>query len=430
MRHSRHHPATSPHKDSPMTSATTTLAPISRELARRRLALLSFFFIPGISLASWVTRTPAVRDQLEASTAQMGLILFGLSIGSMAGILGSAPLVRRLGTKPVTLLGLLCIVGGVALIGGGVLLSSGIGAFIGLAVFGAGQGLAEIAMNVEGAEIERLSGRSFLPYLHGAFSLGTVVGASLGILFTAMDFPVALHLVIIAAICLLPIIWGIRYVPSGFGRQRDTTDTGSIATIYPVRRPLWKDHRLLLIGAIVLAMALAEGAANDWLPLLMVDGHGYDPAWGSLVFTGFALAMTIGRFTGGAVINRFGRVAVVRGSALAGAIGIALVVFVDNPVLAGIAVFFWGLGASLGFPLTISAAGDTGEPGEDPARRVSAVATTGYIAFLVGPPLLGFLGEHYGLRSAMIVVLAVVAVAIFLAPAVRPRADAEPTPAH
>jgi len=125
--------------------------------------------------------------------------------------------------------------------------------------------------------------------------------------------------------------------------------------------------------------------------------------------------MTIGRFTGGWFIDRYSRVTVVRASAIMGGLGIALIIFVDSTWVAGISVLLWGLGASLGFPLTISAASDTGP---DAATRVSVVATTGYLAFLVGPPLLGFLGEHYGLRSAMMVVLALMVLAVIVARAV------------
>ncbi|CSF73475.1 major facilitator family transporter [Shigella sonnei] len=98
-----------------------------------------------------------------------------------------------------------------------------------------------------------------------------------------------------------------------------------------------------------------------------------------------------------------------------GALGIGLIIFVDSAWVAGVSVVLWGLGASLGFPLTISAASDTGP---DAPTRVSVVATTGYLAFLVGPPLLGYLGEHYGLRSAMLVVLALVILAAIVAKAV------------
>ncbi|HDS1294317.1 TPA: MFS transporter, partial [Pluralibacter gergoviae] len=146
-----------------------------------------------------------------------------------------------------------------------------------------------------------------------------------------------------------------------------------------------------------------------------VDGHGFSPTSGSLIYAGFTLGMTVGRFGGGWFIDRYSRVAVVRASALMGALGIALIIFVDVDWIAGVSVILWGMGASLGFPLTISAASDTGP---DAPTRVSVVATTGYLAFLVGPPLLGFLGEHYGLRSAMLVVLALVLTAALVARAV------------
>jgi fucose permease len=165
-------------------------------------------------------------------------------------------------------------------------------------------------------------------------------------------------------------------------------------------------------------MALAEGAANDWLPLLMVDGHGLDATVGSLVYVGFAAAMTLGRLCGTFFLVRFGRATVLRASALSGALGLVLVIFSDNVVVAATSVVFWGLGASLGFPVALSAAGDSGP---DQTARVSLVAIIGYIAFLVGPPALGFLGDHYGLRTAMIAVLVFVASAIFIAPAADTR---------
>lgn len=165
-------------------------------------------------------------------------------------------------------------------------------------------------------------------------------------------------------------------------------------------------------------MALAEGAANDWLPLLMVDGHGLGATAGSLVFVGFAAAMTLGRFGGTFFLSRHSRATVVRASAVSGAIGLCLVIFSDNAVVAAAAVLFWGLGASLGFPVALSAAGDSGP---DETARVGLVATIGYVAFLVGPPTLGFLGDHYGLRPAMGVVLAFVATAVLAAPAAGTR---------
>jgi MFS family permease len=137
-----------------------------------------------------------------------------------------------------------------------------------------------------------------------------------------------------------------------------------------------------------------------------------------VVYTSFALAMTAGRLGGGALLHRAGRSAVLRSSAALAAAGIAAVVIAPSIAVAGVGVVLWGLGTSLGFPVALSAAGD------DPrgaATRVGAVATAGYLAFLVGPPVLGVLGEHLGLRHAMVVVLAVVLVAGCFTSAVRPR---------
>lgn len=399
---------------------------------RRRQALFLVFLLAGIAMSSWVTRTPAIRDRLDVSTAQMGLVLFGLSLGSMLGISCSGRLVSRYGTRPVIAWGTWLLLAGMVTICWGGFAASVPLVTLGLCAFGAGMGVGDVAVNVDGADVERISGRITLPPLHGFFSLGTVCGAAAGMAATAAGVPVHWHLAAVVAVCVGLLLHAMRSVPAGTGRTAPakTRDDGE------ERRPaVWKDSRLLLIGAIVLAMALAEGSANDWLPLLMVDGHGMDPTAGSLVYAGFAAAMTLGRFTGTYVIDRFGRITVVRASAASGALGLLLVVVSDSPALAGAAVLFWGLGASLGFPLALSAAG---ESGPDETARVSLVAVIGYVAFLVGPPGLGFLGEHIGLRPAMLVVLACVVCAAFLAPAVgtsrrntvagaAPLTDDEPT---
>ncbi|MDR5699568.1 MFS transporter [Agromyces aerolatus] len=383
-------------------------------VARRRIALFALFFVPGVGIASWVTRTPAIRDLLGASTAEMGLVLFGLSIGSMAGILCSGALVARFGTRPVIAVGLGLTILSMPVIGLGGAVSASVVVAAGLFLFGLGMGGGEVAMNVEGAEVERAYGRPVMPALHGCFSLGTVVGAIAGIVFTATDFSVVWHLVIVGVVTGAIFLVAIRDVVSGTGRM-PRSERGRTRAADAPRARLWRDPKLLLIGGIVLAMALAEGTANDWLPLVMVDGHGFDPALGSTIFAVFAASMTIGRFLGGPIIERFGRAKVLAASAAAGAVGLALVAFVDHQVVAGAAVVLWGLGASLGFPVAMSAAGDSGP---NPAARVSLVATLGYVAFLVGPPALGLLGEEYGLRMALIVPLVLVAIAVFLAPGV------------
>lgn len=384
-------------------------------LRRRRFALYALFLLPGLSMAAWVTRTPAVRDLLDASTAQMGLVLFGLSIGSMLGILSSGPLVMRLGTRPVVLAGSSLVVVALPAIALGASTGQTLLTAFGLALFGGGMGGGEVAMNVEGADVERLGGRSFLPSLHGCFSLGTVIGAVLGIVANGAGFPVVPHLVATAAVGAGLLLWAKRAIPVGTGKVTAAERAAQAATPRPA---IWKDTRLVCIGGVVLAMALAEGTANDWLPLLMVDGHGFGATMGSLVFALFAASMTIGRFSGGPIVERVGRSRVLLVSALFAATGLALIAYVDSQIVAVVAVVLWGLGASLGFPLALSAAGDSGR---DSAARVALASVIGYLAFLVGPPTLGFLGEEIGLRGALVVPLAVALLAAVLSPATATR---------
>ncbi|MDI9930691.1 MFS transporter [Rhodococcus sp. IEGM 1354] len=387
---------------------------VSMSIARHKTALCVLFLIPGVSISSWVTRTPAIRDGLGASTSQMGLVLFGLSLGAMVGILASGPLVSRFGTKPVIGTGVAFVVLSMLVIGLGSALSVLPLVMGGLAVFGLGMGASEVAMNIEGAEIEARTGRPFLMAMHGMFSLGTVIGAAAGVVFTSVDFSVALHLSIVSSVGLLALFSNLRAIPAGTGLSRvPTNEPSSIEAA-----PLWRDTRLLGIGFVVLALALAEGTANDWLPLIMVDEHGFDQSLGSMVYATFALSMTIGRFCGGFIVGILGRLKVLTASAMFAALGLALVSVLENQVAAGAAVVLWGLGASLGFPLAISLAGDSET---NSAARVSFASTLGYIAFLVGPPALGFLGGAFSLRGALLVPMAVAIGAAFLIPVTQSR---------
>ena len=370
----------------------------------------------GFGIASWITRTPAVRDELGASIEAMGIVLLGLSIGSMIGILGAGALVRQSGTRPLIVLGGALPVVGMLLVALLAPAQSAVGVWAGLFLIGFGCGVAEIGLNVEAAAVERHIGRPVVPMLHACFSLGTVIGGAAGIALTATRTPVVVHLLVATVVMAgLATFAAVNLRPLPRAVSADTTTTGAVAT--PRLRSVIT-VQVLLIAVITLAMAFAEGAASDWLPLLMTTDHDAPEVVGSLVFTGFALAMFVGRSAGGPLVARFGRAPVIRVCAVVGAVGVLLVVVSPNPVLTAAAAGVWGLGIALGFPLAISAAGDHPTDGD---RRVSVVATAGYVAFLAGPPALGFLGEHLGLQAAMLVPAALLVVAVVVAPATRNR---------
>lgn len=381
------------------------------ELARARTAVGAAFGVNGLCFASWLSRAPAARDTLGLSSAQLGLLLLCLSGGACLALPTSGPLVHRLGAARVVLLGSLVV--GVGLAGLALALATGNvwpGA-VGLALTGMGMGNWDVAMNVEGAEVEHRGGRSLMPRLHAAFSLGTVAGGGIGAGAAAAGLPLAVQVSAAAVLAPVSMAFAARHflpvVEPEPGAVRVRSD-GLRA---------WREPRTLLIGVLTLCFAFTEGTANDWLAVALVDGHGTGEVLGALGFGVFVAAMTAGRLSGGAALDRFGRVAVLRTTAVLALVGLLLVTLASSVWLVLVGALLWGLGASLGFPVGMSAAAD------DPARaavRVSVVSSIAYTAFLAGPPLIGFLAEHTGILRALFVVLGVLVVATLVIPAARP----------
>ncbi|MHB1235509.1 MAG: MFS transporter, partial [Microbacteriaceae bacterium] len=280
--------------------------PSGRLLAWRN-SVFVVFGLSGLDLASWVARVPTVRDALQASTLQMGLLIFGLAGGSIVGLLVSSHLIARITARKAILWSLTA--GPTGLIVAGVGATAGRSfalTFIGLAVFGLGAGLCDVAMNVSAAASERLLGRTIMPLYHACFSLGTVVGAALGALAETIRIPLGIHMAAIAVSTILAVaLVAGRLQPEQSGHAehgRTGPATGSAdrppTGTWRSRLGAWRDPGTLLIGVVVLGMAFAEGSANDWLALAMVDGHGVSNAGGALVFAVFVGSMTTGRIAG------------------------------------------------------------------------------------------------------------------------------------
>ncbi|GAB3040154.1 MFS transporter [Parafrigoribacterium mesophilum] len=392
-----------------------------------RNATFTIFGLCGIGLASWIARVPAVRDALGASTLQMGMLIFGLAAGSILGLLASGQIIARFGAART--IAWCLTIGPVGFAFAGVFATVGpsfAAVLIGLAIFGAAFSVTDVSMNVSGAANERVSGRSIMPIFHACFSFGTMLGAGGGALAEWAGLPIAIHTAIIAAVMIAGAHVAVRFLQSENLVAEEASAEADPSTVRRGRLDIWREPRTLLIGLIVLGMAFAEGSANDWLALAMVDGHGVDNATGAIVLGVFVTAMTVGRLLGVLVLDRYGRVPVLRASAGLATLGLLIMIFVPNAWIATVGVVLWGLGSALGFPVGMSAAAD--DP-KTAAARVSAVATIGYCAFLVGPPLIGFLGEHIGLLNGLLVVLVLVALAGAVSHAARePGATASAAP--
>jgi predicted MFS family arabinose efflux permease len=400
----------------------------SRELIQWRNAVFTIFALCGFVFASWASRVPAVRDLLGASTQEMGFLILGMSAGSIVGVVAASHIVARLGATRTILWVYSAVCLAMIALGPIVTFVPAFGPiFLVLIVLGFAS-TVDVAMNLSGAANERAIGRTIMPLYHAAFSGGTVAGAGVGAFLEHLDVPIGAHFTGVGIVSLVINLVLVRFLqpaehPVEAGEE--PAPSGFLS-----RLAVWKDPRVLLIGLIVLGMAFAEGSANDWLSLAMVDGHGFDNAGGAAVLSLFLAAMTAGRIGGVFVLDRFGRVPVLRGSAALAVVGLLMVIFAPVDALVIVGVVLWGVGASLGFPVGMSAAAD------DPrtaTATVGAVATIGYTAFLVGPPLIGLIGQQTGVLLALLVVLVLIAAAGLASGAAKPvgeRSEVEPQDAH
>ena len=381
---------------------------------RLRMALFALFVVIGVATASWVTRTPAMRDALQASTEEMGLILFGFSVGSMLGILSANWLVDRCQARLAIAYGMGTNLLGLCLLAAGIGLSSVHAVVIGFMLFGVGMGWADIAVNVEAGALEKLQQQPFMTTLHGCFSLGAMLGALCGTLMAWWHVSATAHLLgiaVVGALCTVPLLGRVANLSAASMAAEHAAAEGAGFVLNA-----FKDARVRLIGLFALGLALTEGAAHDWLPLLMIDGYGFTAAQGTLIYMLFTLGVTVARFSGHWLLQRWSRLALMRASALLAVLGLGLVIVAQHPILGALAVVCWGLGSALGFPLALSAAA---EGDGNSAQRVGAVAVLGYVAILVGPPALGFVGEIWGWRMAMVPVVLACAAALVLVLRVR-----------
>ena len=295
---------------------------------------------------------------------------------------------------------------------------------------GLGTGVGDVAMNIQGNVVEQRRNKVLMPFWHGLFSVGGVAGAMVGALAASLGLPLSWQLSTVSLV-LLAAMWlaTALYVPDAKSHPA--------ATEAQQKEPIFDEPQLLscerariaetqssitrveiLLGIIVFGTAVGEGAANDWLALVLVDNRGAPGALGALTYAGFNLTMAIGRFVGGIVIERFGGAPVLRIAGLLGSAGVAAVCLIPSTVAALFGALAWGLGLSVVFPSAMSAAGEV--PGRG-SRAITVVSTIGYGGFLLGAPLIGFLAHSVPLDRALLAVAFLILPVAILASVARER---------
>ncbi|WP_454041319.1 MFS transporter [Cellulosimicrobium sp. Marseille-Q8652] len=427
----------------------------SASLSRARWALLGIFALNGVMMSSWLARIPSVRDALSLSPADLGVVLLAGAVGALATVTAAGPFVTRFGGRAAfalsaglfggafLLLGLGPATGSVALLAAGIFLN------------GMAFALGNVPMNVESAGIERRMGRTILPQFHAAFSVGAVIGSLLGAACAHGEVPVLVQFTVTGAVALVWRLVAIpatvhdtavarrtaragapsgpaaEHAPAALESLGDAVVDVETARLHPrlarrgARRGArlgaalgaWREPRTLLIGLVILSAALSEGSANDWLSLAVVDGFAQTEAVGAVVFGTFVAAMTVMRLLGTRLIDRFGRVTVLRASGVTSIVGLVLFGFAPTLTLAGVGVVLWGFGAALAVPVGIAAASD--EPLRA-AGRVSVVSAFSSMASLAAPPLLGLAAEAMGARHALVLIVGAMVLSVLLARQVAP----------
>lgn len=400
--------------------------PTARQAAS---ATLVVFLGTGLLFSTWAARLPTIRDLLGFSPAQMGLLLLVGSVASIVVLPLSGAVIQRLGVNTVIRGAALLALAGMVAASVAVEAALPLAVVIAFFFYIAGTSFWDVAMNIHGTRAEQASSRAIMPLFHAAFSFGTILGALSGWVAEQASVGLVPHIAGVAALATISAIVALRWF---LPEPAETDVTTAMAAAgeepqvpvpgAPPRRRIrvidaWREPRTILIGVMVLAFSLTEGAANDWLALGVVDGFEVDNATGALGFALFVTFMTAMRILAMRLLDKFGRVAILRTCAVLATVGLAVFAFAPTLPLALAGVALWGLGSALGFPVGMSAASD--EP-ENAAVRVSVVSTIGYVAFLAGPPVLGLLAEWVGYRHALAFLLLPLVVALAVVPSARP----------
>ncbi len=387
-----------------------------KAVARWRNAIIASFALGGVTVASWGPRMPAIRAQLGVSTGVIGVLVACSTVGSIAGLSAARWALHRLGGRGAVVSALLVIAASLAVMGVGVTSHSVPVVAVGFTLVGLGLGTLDVSINVEGAAAERAAGRTLLPLMHAGWSAGAAVGAAIGAGCAAIGLGPGTQFLLLGGFVSLIAAAVARDIPAEVPRETEPEQAAPWRTKLRSWLEGWNDRRLLLIGLVLLGVEFGEGSANNWLSLSVKQNHHQTAAVAALFLTLFAVSEASSRVAAGPLVDRLGRVRMLRYTTALGICGIALFVLAHAIVIAAVGVVLWAVGVSMGFPLGMSAAAE----GDDPATQVSVAASIGYQASLVGPPVIGFLAESVGLLSSLWLLAALFLAAFVAAGSLRP----------
>ncbi len=348
-----------------------------------RLATRVAFFVNGFSISAWAPMVPFVKSRLAVSDGTLGLLLLWIGAGSITSMLLTGPLCSRFGSKPIigaTGFALAVILPTLAFAGTPFALA------VALFLFGAALGSMDVAMNVHAVAVERAAARPLMSGFHGMFSVGGFAGSSFMTALLSLQIKSTQGVLACSALIVIAMLLATpRLIAAVPGEER--------GPLFAVPHGF-----IILLAVLAAATFLAEGALLDWSALLVTDTGLVPAAQGGLGYMLFAIAMTVGRFGGDAVVARIGDRSTLLWGGLAAVAGFVVLLVAPIAVIALGGFLLIGVGASNLVPVLFRRAGS--QRVMPPALAVSAMTTIGYAGILAGPAVIGFVAQAIGLHGA------------------------------
>lgn len=363
---------------------------------RARAAIGVLFFVNGAVVGCWVPFIPERAHALSLSSGALGLTLLGGGLGAVLAMPLAGALIPRLGSR------LIAIVGG---IGFSLMLLLASAAptrnalFAVLIAFGLCGAAMDVAMNTQAVLVEERSGKRILSSLHGLYSLGNVAGAFGISLAFARRMPPRLTTAVVTAVLALAVLSCLPLLAKE-----------EIAGARHAQRSF--APRLVLLGSLVVAAMMSEGATADWSGVYLRNIRGLGPGWSGVGFGIFSACMLSGRLLGDLIVGRLGEVRALRFGGLLGAAGALLVILAPSPLGAMLGFALLGAGLANASPVLYRAAGHV--PNLPPGVGLATAVGMGYAGLLAGPPMLGGVAQAFG-TPAIFLVLAVLGLLLCLA---------------
>ena len=364
-----------------------------------RIAISIYFFFLGFLFSSWASRIPDIKDRYDLNDAELGSLLFMLPLGALCSLPLSGWMIARGGSKNMSLATLLLYV--LALFAIPLVKTIGLLSVV-LFCFGFLGNLGNISLNAQGIAIQHLIQKSILSSLHAMWSVGAFTAAAFTDWMMEEERTMESQYMIIVLITAT-IVLGFFAV-----LIKDPAISGEKQKVFAI-----PNRALLFLGLICFCVAMSEGAMADWSSLYYRQIINQPHVVSALGYTAFALFMSIGRFLGDPLIEKWGYKTVLKGNGLLIAVGMILSLSTSIPSLVIIGFALVGLGVSSVFPVVYILA--TKEKSMMPSAALAAVSSVGFVGFLVGPPIIGFIAQLIGLRLALTVLVLLGSLIFFMA---------------